>query len=43
MFFDSFIFISPQDLPKPNLRKLRRMYKSWLLYGKDQSIAQNKT
>ncbi|XP_058619473.1 DNA mismatch repair protein Mlh3 isoform X2 [Onychostoma macrolepis] len=32
----------PQDLPKPNLRKLRRMYKSWLLYGKDQSIAQNK-
>uniref|UniRef100_A0A671RMU0 KAT8 regulatory NSL complex subunit 2-like n=1 Tax=Sinocyclocheilus anshuiensis TaxID=1608454 RepID=A0A671RMU0_9TELE len=33
----------PQDLPKPNLRKLRRMYKSWLLYGQDQSIAQNKT
>uniref|UniRef100_A0A8C1EYS1 MutL homolog 3 (E. coli) n=1 Tax=Cyprinus carpio carpio TaxID=630221 RepID=A0A8C1EYS1_CYPCA len=33
----------PQDLPKPNLRKLRRMYKSWLLYGKDQSVAQNKT
>ncbi|XP_052449581.1 DNA mismatch repair protein Mlh3 isoform X2 [Carassius gibelio] len=33
----------PQDLPKPNLRKLRRMYKSWLLYGKDQSVAQSKT
>ncbi|KAK2885587.1 hypothetical protein Q8A67_016424 [Cirrhinus molitorella] len=33
----------PQDLPKPNLRKLRRMYKSWQLYGKDKSIAQNKT
>lgn len=31
-----------QDLPKPNLRKLRRMYKSWQLYGKDQSLAQNK-
>uniref|UniRef100_A0A673MAX4 MutL homolog 3 (E. coli) n=1 Tax=Sinocyclocheilus rhinocerous TaxID=307959 RepID=A0A673MAX4_9TELE len=28
----------PQDLPKPNLRKLRRMYKSWQLYGKDQSV-----
>ncbi|XP_076840472.1 DNA mismatch repair protein Mlh3 [Brachyhypopomus gauderio] len=23
-----------QDLPKPNLRKLRRMYKAWQLYGK---------
>ncbi|XP_043080956.1 DNA mismatch repair protein Mlh3 isoform X1 [Puntigrus tetrazona] len=33
----------PEDLPKPNLRKLRRMYKSWLLYGKDKSVAQNKT
>ncbi|XP_048034103.1 DNA mismatch repair protein Mlh3 isoform X3 [Megalobrama amblycephala] len=31
-----------QDLPKPNLRKLRRMYKSWQLYGKDQSLAQSK-
>ncbi|KAK7132315.1 hypothetical protein R3I93_018764 [Phoxinus phoxinus] len=31
-----------QDLPKPNLRKLRRMYKSWQLYGKDQSLTQNK-
>ncbi|XP_050952639.1 DNA mismatch repair protein Mlh3 isoform X3 [Labeo rohita] len=27
----------PQDLPKPNLRKLRRMYKSWQLYGKDKT------
>ncbi|XP_060793504.1 DNA mismatch repair protein Mlh3 isoform X2 [Neoarius graeffei] len=24
-----------QDLPKPNLRKLRRMYKAWQLYGKN--------
>ncbi|XP_026867735.2 DNA mismatch repair protein Mlh3 isoform X2 [Electrophorus electricus] len=23
-----------QDLPKPNLRKLRRMYKAWQLYGR---------
>ncbi|XP_055043602.2 DNA mismatch repair protein Mlh3 [Misgurnus anguillicaudatus] len=30
-----------QDLPKPNLRKLRRMYKSWQLYGKDKSLSQN--
>ncbi|KAF4078596.1 hypothetical protein AMELA_G00200880 [Ameiurus melas] len=24
-----------QDLPKPNLRKLRRLYKAWQLYGKN--------
>ncbi|XP_073669034.1 DNA mismatch repair protein Mlh3 isoform X2 [Paramisgurnus dabryanus] len=30
-----------QDLPKPNLRKLRRMYKAWQLYGKDKSVSQN--
>ncbi|XP_056305052.1 DNA mismatch repair protein Mlh3 isoform X3 [Danio aesculapii] len=31
-----------QDLPKPNLKKLRRMYKSWQLYGQNQYFAQNK-
>ncbi|XP_056589830.1 DNA mismatch repair protein Mlh3 [Triplophysa dalaica] len=28
-----------EDLPKPNLRKLRRMYKAWQLYGKDKSLS----
>nr|XP_696739.5 DNA mismatch repair protein Mlh3 isoform X2 [Danio rerio] len=31
-----------QDIPKPNLKKLRRMYKSWQLYGQNQYFAQNK-
>ncbi|TRZ02457.1 hypothetical protein DNTS_030284 [Danionella cerebrum] len=26
-----------QELPRPNMMKLRRMYKSWQLYGNDQS------
>ncbi|KAI7794139.1 putative DNA mismatch repair protein Mlh3, partial [Triplophysa rosa] len=28
-----------EHLPKPNLRKLRRMYKAWQLYGKDKSLS----
>lgn len=37
----SLILICQQDLPKPNLRKLRRMYKAWQLYGQDKSLSQN--
>ncbi|XP_051516242.1 DNA mismatch repair protein Mlh3-like isoform X2 [Myxocyprinus asiaticus] len=31
-----------QDPPKPNLKKLRRMYKSWQLYGQTKPLSQNK-
>lgn len=45
LFFDSFInlFLYPHRIfPNQIWENLRRMYKSWQLYGKAQSVAQNK-